>query len=540
MRAFSAFGLCGGALLVALVAGVIGMRTASTATAQDPCSGLVSTRLAPGDTARVMFDGDGLGSALRNSPGKEQSGSELVGNLPEGSVITALSGPVCLDGMVWWRIALADGREFWIGEGDSQRYYIEPFTLSTEVMRARQESPRAVERWQVTYSGDVSRLDDLPVPAAETVIARDRWQPADINAANDALNVRRQQCPSVLEGTAWETVENAADVEVPESPFEIVPAPSGGRALLIRHWVLPIPTCGGGPGRYFGVSTVHVLREDEGIVDLFPYPQHGGTRSQQACLSPDVNDSAWTTYISQAQWSPDSDTVALSVRYLDQDVANPARDCAYYYIFLVDVFNVSVTPVAEGRRPFWGGGGTRLYYFTFEADNAYNVLSEQLWLLSNGQATQVNVSEAEGVQFVPNVFNSTGARLPTNEDGSQILVCNYASGCPEVLQFNIARRLFGEPIMLPEELAPREIASVFYVANDTRLLWRTLDGRLFVQSIEGPDRSYNQQLDALPNGAGVVDVTLVPTGIGAILQLDTGEHVLMNTLTLELMMLTLE
>ncbi len=539
MREFAVVGRLTGIVLLIMIAASIMLIQPRTVTAQDPCSGLVQTRLAPGATARVIFDGDGLGSALRNRPGKEQSGSELVGNLPEGTVITAVTGPVCLDGMVWWRVALTDAREFWIGEGDSQRYYIEPFTLSTEIMRPRQESPRAIERWQVTYSGDVTSLPALPVPEAETVVARDRWQPADINAANDALNQRRQQCPEVLEGTAWEGITNAADVEVPESPFEIVPAPSGGRALLIRHWVLPIPTCGGAPGRYFGISTVHFVREDRPLVDLFPYGQHGGTRSRAACLSPDVNDSAWTTYISQARWSPDSDTVALSVRYLDQDSANPARDCAYYFVFLVDVFNVSVTPIAEGRRPFWGGGGTRLYYFTFEADNAYNVLSEQLWLLNNGQTTQVNVSEAEGVQFVPNVFNSTGTRLPANEDGSQILVCNYASGCPEVLQFNIARRLFSDPIVLPEDLTPREISTVLYVANDTRLLWRTTDGRLYMQSIAGPDRNYSQQLNSLPDGAAVVHVELVPTGIGAILELDNGDYMLMNTLTLELMMLDL-
>jgi hypothetical protein len=380
----------------------------------------------------------------------------------------------------------------------------------------------------------------MPVPDAETIIARDRWQPADINAANDALNARRQQCPEVLAGTPWEGLSNAADVEVEESDFEIVAAPSGGRALLIRHWVLPMPTCGGAPGPYFGVSMVHFVRTEQGITDLFPFGQHGGTRSQETCLSPDVHDSAWTTYIGRAEWSPDSDTIALAVRYLDQDTANPARDCAYYFVFLVDVFNATVTPIAEARRPFWGGGGTRLYYFTFEVDNAYNILSEQLWLLSDGQVSQVNVSEAEGVQFVPMVFNSTGTQLPVNEDGSEIIVCNYASGCPEVLQFNTARRLFSDPITIPDDLAPREIAEVMYVANDTRLLWRTVDGRLYVQSIAGPDRNYSQQLTTgLPTDARVVEVALVPTGIGAILEFENGDYMLMNTFTLELEMLTL-
>lgn len=525
-----------------LVVGMLALEpiSAQPVSAQDPCSGLVQPRLQPGQTARVIFDGDGLGSALRDSPGKEQSGSELIGNLPEGSVVTAVAGPVCLDGTVWWRVALTDQREFWIGEGDSQRYFLEPYTLSTEIMRANQSAPRSIERWQITYSGEVTRLEAFPVPPAETVIARERWQPADINAANDALNVRRQQCPDVLIGTPWEGLSNAADVVVEERDFEISVAPSGGRALLIRHWVLAMPTCGGAPGPLFGISRVYFMRADRETVELFPYAQHGGTRSREACLSPDVHDRAWTTYISRAEWSPDSDTVALSVRYLDQDIANPARDCAYYYLFLIDVFNGSITPLVEGRRPFWGGGGTRLYYFTFEADSAYNVLSESLWLLSNGETTQINVSEAEGVQFVPNIFNSTGARLPTNEAGSQILVCNFASNCPEVLEFNIARRLFSEPISIPDELAPREIAEVYYMANDTRLLWRTIDGRLYAQSIAGPDRDNSQQVTiGLPPDAVVTQVNLIPTGIGAVLELGSGDFLLMNTITLQVQPLNL-
>ncbi len=509
--------------------------------AQDPCNGLVPSRLAIGSTARVMFDGDGLGSALWSAPGKEQSGSQQVGNAPEGTVVTVVAGPICLDGVVWLKVALPNETEFWIGEGDSQRYYLEPFVIRIEFMQTRQDAPRAIERWEVTYSGEVVRLSEIPIPDPETVMAREKWQPDDINAANDALNIRRQQCPDVLNGTVWEGVTNAADVMVPESSFDVYPAPVEGRALVVRHWILQMPTCGGAPGRYYGVSTVHFVQPDKPIVDLFPYGQHGGVRSRQACLSPDVNDQAWTTYFNQVVWSPDADTVALNVRYLDVDPTNSTRECAYYYIFLVDVFNAQVTPINEGRRIFWGGGGTRLFYLNFEVDDAYNVLSEQLWQLSDGQTTQINVNAAdEGVQFVPSVFNSTGLILPNTEDGNEILVCNYATGCPEMLSFNISRRFFSEPITIPADLAPRDILQVYYATNNARLLWLSTSGKVYVQSLDGPDRNYWAEVtNGLPPSARIVDITLLPTGIAAILQDDSNSYWLLNTFSREVQPLQL-
>ncbi len=505
-----------------------------TAHAQNPCSGLVPNRLAIGDTARVIFDGDGLGSALWNAPGKEQSGSQQVGSIAEGTVITIVAGPICLDGLVWLRAALPNESELWVGEGDSQRYYLEPFVVSVELVQAKQDSPRAIQRWQVTYSGEAVRLPDLPLPDAETVMARDKWQPDDINAANDALNIRREQCPDVLTDTPWEGVSNAADIMVPEAPFEVYPALTRGQALVIRHWVIQMPTCGGSSGRYYGISTVHFIRQERPIVDLFPYAQHGGVRSRQACLSPDVNDQAWTTYFNQVEWSPDGDTVAIDVRYLDTDPANSSRDCAYYFIFLVDVFNVQVTPIAEGRRVFWGSGGTRLYYLTFEADAAYNVLSEQLWQLNEGQSTQINVNAAEGVQFVPSAFNSTGTLLPSTQSGDEMVVCNYASGCPEMLAFNISRRLFSDAITIPADLAPRDVLQVHYVANDTRLLWISTAGKLYIQSLDGPDRDYWAEVNTgLPATTRIIDVTILPTGISAILHDDAGMYWLLNTFTRE-------
>lgn len=495
--------------------------------AQDPCSGLVESRLEPGATARVVYNGDGIGSNLRDNPGREQSGSNIVGILPEGSVVTLLEGPVCLDGRVWWRVQTIDGREVWMAEGDAQQYFLEAFVLSTVVVKPED---RNLRRWEVTFSGDVTALDSLQVPPPESMVARDIWQQPDIDAANAALN-DLSRCPERLEGTPWQGVTNAADVMVPEGEFTLAPSPSGEYVFLVRHWTLQIPTtCDeGSPGRHYGVSRTYLLSED-GASLLFPYGQHGGVRSREACHSPDVSNLAWTTDLTQIAWSPDEDTVTLVARYLDYD--NSGRECAFYFIFMVDVFNAGVTPLGEGRRVVWAGGGTRLYYVTFETDNAYNILEERLIELSNGQARQVNVPPVNGgVQFVPTVFNSTGVMLPATEDGGRMMLCSTISGCPGTLLFEISRNMFvGQPIAIPDVILPRQVAQMHLVADDGRLLWLTQDGKVYLQSLRDPDTGVWAEVSL---STGAVDVIPLPTGIAAILLLESGDYVLLNTLTRE-------
>lgn len=507
--------------------------------AQDACSGLVPSRLEVGATVRVVYDGDGIGSELRNNPGKETSGSQFLQAVPEGTVFTLLEGPVCLDGALWWRVNLPDGSEAWSAEGDNQRYYLEPYVLGTEVMRPDAANPRLLKRSFVTYSGEVSELTALEIPQGEPTPARDLWQQPDLDAANVELADRRARCLQVLAGTPWEGVGDAGDVVVPEGEYQFVPAPDGRRIFLIRHWVLQIPTCGGAPGNYFGVSTTHILSEGRQL-DLFPYGQHTPTNSRRSCMSPDVSNSAWSTDLSEIVWSPDGDTVALVARYLE--TGTDQRLCAYYAIFLIDIFNGGVTPVTEGRRVFWSGGGSRLYYVEFVVDStSYTIQEEHLMVLSNGQASAINIPQiASGgavggaAQFVPEVFNSNGVILPANSSGTQILVCNTLSGCPETLEFDLTRNLFSSvPMEIPDNLPPRQIAQLNYVADDTRLLWLTTEGRLYIQSLRAPDIGVWVQvsLDSIASGASVEEVMLLPTGIAAVLKLNTGEYALLNTIS---------
>ena len=72
-------------LCILLILGVVVVSVDGTVSAQDPCNGLVQPRLQTRQTARVMFN-DGLGNQLRDNPGRDQSGSNVVGVVSEGTV----------------------------------------------------------------------------------------------------------------------------------------------------------------------------------------------------------------------------------------------------------------------------------------------------------------------------------------------------------------------------------------------------------------------------------------------------------------------
>ncbi len=515
-----------GLALVALMMVLVGLLHTSSSMAQDPCSGLVPTRLHSGQTARVVLNGDGLGNTVRDGPGKDQSGSRVISALPEGAIVTISQGPICLDGMVWWSVEMPNGGSGWTAEGDVSQYYLEPYEISLEVYILDAANPRQLNRWYVSYSGTASARDPYAIPGDDSLPASQLWQQPDIDAANLALADRLVNCPDVLQGTAWEGISNAGEVIVPEGDFTITPSPDGGNVLLVRHRVLSIPTCGGAPGPYYGVSTVHLLNR-EGVTDLFPYGQHNGARSKTACQSPDVPNLAWTTDLSEIAWAPDGDTVALTVRYLDQDTAG--RNCAFYFIYLVDVFSGRVDAIAEGRRPVWANGGAKLYYFTRTMDNGYNVLREDLWQLSEGQVTQLGLPT--GAQFVPTAFDSTGVHLPSTSDGTRILVCNTLNSCPDTLSMELADRSISPPIPVPANILPYQVAQIHYVAGDTRLLWLTNDGHLYIQAVQGVDTGLSTEinLNGVPAGSKLIDVKVLPTGLAAILQFDSGDYLLLNT-----------
>jgi hypothetical protein len=513
------------ALLVALVS--LG---AVPADAQGNCDqfNFVPSRLVPGSTARVIYNNDGIGVVFRDSPGREQSGSRVIRALPEGTVLSIVRGPQCFDGNIWWEIELPTGETGWLSEGNATEYFVEPYTISVYVFEPDGNNPRQLNRWRIDINGNIKSRDTLLVPGGDAIAASEIWQEADINAANEALLNRRQSCPEVLNGTAWESVNNAEDVLVPEGDFEYYPSPDGGKIFLIRHRTLRIPACGNAPGDYYGISTVHLL-STRNVTDLFPFAQHSGARSKESCFSPTVSNVAWQTQLSDIEWSPDSDTVAFTARYLDDD--DGGRPCAFYYTFIIDVFSGNITSVAEARRPGWGEGGTRLYYFTQDTDSGYNILDTDFWQLSNGDVSQISIPD--GAQPMPEVFDSTGVILPWTEEGRKVLMCTGPIGCPGVYSYDVVELQSSPVVESPDIFQPFQVRSVHYVAGSTRILWLTQEGAAYIQALQGIDAG-NFGPVRLEPGLTVEDLWIMPGGIYAVLKLSSGNFALLNTINRDL------
>lgn len=89
--------------------------------AQQTCLETAS-RISVGDQARVARV-DGSNTRLRSQPGFSQN---IVGKVPEGTSLTILDGPECVDGNNWWYVRTKNGLEGWMTEAQNGVYLIEP------------------------------------------------------------------------------------------------------------------------------------------------------------------------------------------------------------------------------------------------------------------------------------------------------------------------------------------------------------------------------------------------------------------------------
>lgn len=95
----------------------------------------------------------------------------------------------------------------------------------------------------------------------------------------------------------------------------------------------------------------------------------------------------------------------------------------------------------------------------------------------------------------------------------------------------LADRSISPPIPVPANILPYQVIQIHYVAGDTRLLWLTNDGHLYIQAVQGVDTGLSAEinLDSAPAGAKLIDIDVLPTGLAAILRFDSGDCLLLNT-----------
>jgi hypothetical protein len=100
-------------------------RTPGFAKLGTTCAGSY-TRLLPGVFAQVAGKADDPPNRVRSGPGTD---NDIVFQIYPGTVVKILEGPVCADGLVFWKVKsdLNSGAIGWTAEGDMTTYWIEPF-----------------------------------------------------------------------------------------------------------------------------------------------------------------------------------------------------------------------------------------------------------------------------------------------------------------------------------------------------------------------------------------------------------------------------
>ena len=88
------------------------------------CPGSLKSRLTPEARARVAFT-DGTNMRIRAEAGFTQ---KTIASVPEGTFLTVLGGPMCVDSVTWWQVRTKDGQEGWMAEYQNGIYLLEPYS----------------------------------------------------------------------------------------------------------------------------------------------------------------------------------------------------------------------------------------------------------------------------------------------------------------------------------------------------------------------------------------------------------------------------
>lgn len=102
------------------------------------CSGAPAPRLMINSGARVTFT-DGTDLNIRTAPA-----GEYIMQIPEGTEVMVIEGPVCVNEFNWWNIQLQSEDVTvggWAAEGDLSDYYLEPYTSPVVNTDAIQQVP---------------------------------------------------------------------------------------------------------------------------------------------------------------------------------------------------------------------------------------------------------------------------------------------------------------------------------------------------------------------------------------------------------------
>ncbi len=172
-----------------------------TATATLSECGALPTRMRVGDGGRTTLDSP-LPTALRAAPLLD---GRILHTFPPGQTFVVVEGPECADGVRWWFVEGIDADgvwDGWIGEGQDDTYWIEPFEAGLpECPSAPPPRMRLGEPGRITLDPPLpSRVRSSPHVEADNVIARLEPGEAFVVLSGPVCDLER--------GWRWWLVEN--------------------------------------------------------------------------------------------------------------------------------------------------------------------------------------------------------------------------------------------------------------------------------------------------------------------------------------------
>jgi hypothetical protein len=445
--------------------------TASPLRAQNPCDALVAQRLQAGGTAQVTAS---YGLSLKNQPMTGAAGAAELALLPFGTVVSVLDGPRCNLGYVWWQVRLANGTTGWAAEGDTGTYYMVPHTDALFVFRPR-DGGAALDQISVTRDGSAALRGTIPVaPGPATPGAL--WQQVEIDALGQALDAVRSGCPQRLRGTPLEgiaTLDEALALPLPPLEYDLYPAPSGERLVLVRHHHLLVPRCDTAIAQRIGMSTVSVLDTSGAETVLFPFPQHGSVPASEDAYAPSEPD-AWHVTLDEVTWSPHEKYIAFVAAYRD---ACPGGPCYRFHMYIANLETGQLYLPGEGRHLGWTGG-EGIVFFRLVTGEAGQKQARLFAARPDGTARQ-EIWLPGGAEYVSAERRDFG--FPWNSSGTRIVVANRGFG--EVMLLALSDRAFTPPIPVPDLMPALNRLAVHLVRGETALLWTTIRGEFVLQEV---------------------------------------------------------
>ncbi len=455
------------ALLLALILPPL---VAPPARAQSPCDVLVAPRLQAGATGRVTSP---YGLSLKNQPMTGAAGAIELALLPFGTVVSVLDGPRCNLGYVWWQVRLADGTIGWVAEGDASSYFMARHADTLPVFRPR-DGGAALDYFTVARDGSAAQRGTIPI-APQPATPGALWQQVEVDALGQALDAVRAQCPERLIGTPLEgaaTLDEALALPLPPLEYDLYPAPSGERLVLVRHHHLLVPRCDTVIPQRIGMSTVSVLDATGAETVLFPFPQHGSVPASEDAYTPSGPD-AWNVTLDEVIWSPHEKFIAFAAAYRD---ACPGGPCYRFHMYIANLETGQLYLPGEGRHLGWTNGGEGIAFFRLVAGEAGQKQARLFTARPDGTARQ-EVWLPGGAEYVSAERRDFG--LLWNASGTRVMVANRGFG--EVMLLTLSDRAFTPLVPVPDLMPQSNRLAVHLVRGESALLWTTIRGDFVLQ-----------------------------------------------------------